>query len=121
MKHVLLILSVVMGQSLLAADKKPLIADPIVEKEIRRVLKKPEGELTKAGLEKVTRLKFRSTKISDAGLKEVAKLQQLILLGLFDTKVIKAGVIQLRKASPDCKVAHNSTIPPVKILEPWRS
>ena len=109
MKQIVLILAVV---ALVGCEKKPLIADPIVEKEIRRVLKKPEGELTKAGLEKVTRLKFRSTKISDAGLKEVAKLQQLILLGLFDTKVIKAGVIQLRKASPDCKVAHNSTIPP---------
>ena len=32
------------------------IADPIVEKAIRKSLKKPEGELTEADLEKVTTL-----------------------------------------------------------------
>jgi len=53
MKHILLMIAVVMGKSVLAADKKPLIADPIVEKAIRFSLKKPTGELTKADLEKV--------------------------------------------------------------------
>ena len=32
------------------------IADSIVEKEIRRILEKPEGELTKADLEQVTEI-----------------------------------------------------------------
>ena len=41
-KHILLMIAVVMGQPVLAADKKPLIADPIVEKAIREELKKPE-------------------------------------------------------------------------------
>jgi hypothetical protein len=36
MKHILLILAVVMSQSVLAADKKPLITNPIVEKAIRK-------------------------------------------------------------------------------------
>ena len=56
MKYFLLIFAVVMGQSVLAADKKPLIADPIVEKAIRSKysLNKPAGDLTKADLETVT-------------------------------------------------------------------
>ena len=56
------------------AEEKP-IADPIVEKAIRRSLNKPEGELTEADLEKVYVLKLSDTKITDAGLKEVAKFQ----------------------------------------------
>ena len=36
------------------AVPEKLIADPIVEKKIRRQLKKPEGELTNVDLEKVT-------------------------------------------------------------------
>jgi len=41
-KQIILIIAVVMGQSVLAADEKPLITDPIVEKAIREELKKPE-------------------------------------------------------------------------------
>ena len=56
--------------------------DPIVEKTIRQLnhLNKPEGELTKADLENVTALGLGGTKITDAGLKEVAKLQKLEVL-----------------------------------------
>ena len=50
----------------------------IVEKAVRgKSLKKPTGELTKADLEKVTALGLGYTKITDAGLKEVTKLQNL--------------------------------------------
>ena len=47
-KQILLIIAVVIGQSVLPADKKPLIADPIVEKAVRSPfsLNKPKGELT---------------------------------------------------------------------------
>ena len=38
MRYFLLMIAVVMGQSVLAADKKPLIADPIVEKAIYRIV-----------------------------------------------------------------------------------
>jgi hypothetical protein len=51
-KQILVICAVVMGQSVLAADKKLLIADPIAEKEIREWAEKPTGELTKADMEK---------------------------------------------------------------------
>jgi hypothetical protein len=54
MKATLLILAGVMGQSVLAADKKPLIADPMVEEQIRLSLKKPMGGPAEADLEKVT-------------------------------------------------------------------
>jgi Leucine-rich repeat (LRR) protein len=97
MKQLLLICAVVMGQSVLAADKKPLIADPIVEKEIRRVLEKPEGELTKADLEKVADLYLGDTKITDAGLKDVAKMKQLERLTLIRTGITDASLKEVAK------------------------
>ena len=103
-KQILLICAVVMGQSVLAADKKPLIADPIVEKAIREELKKPTGELTEADLEKVRRLSLFNIQITDTGLKEVAKLQQLTTLYLRGTQVTKAGGAELKKALPNCKI-----------------
>ena len=133
-KHILLVMVVVMGQSVLAADKKPLIADPIVEKAIRGPfsLGKPTGKLTEADLAKVTRLSLIRTKITDAGLKEVAKLQKLTILGLghndkitdaglkdlaklknltrlilSDTKITDAGAAELKKALPKCKIFHS--------------
>ena len=69
MKQIIVMMAaVVLGQSVLAADENPLIADPIVEKEVREELKKPEGELTEADLAKVTRLDFNDTQITDVGL-----------------------------------------------------
>jgi len=102
-----------------------LIADPLVEKEIRRALKKPEGELTKSDLEKVTKLNFavagieitdqllkevakctqltslnfNGGQITAEGLKEVAKLQKLKTLGLSDTGVTDAGLKEVAKCT----------------------
>ena len=104
MRYFLLILVVVMGQSVLAADKKPLIADPIVEEAIRKELKKPEGKLTEADYEKLTKLRLQNTQITDAGLKDIAKLQQLRRLRLSNTKVTDAGVAELQKALPKCEI-----------------
>ena len=87
-KQLLLICAVVMGQSVLAEDKKPLITNPIVKKAIRKSLKKPRGELTKADLKKVTSLSLVRTQITDAGLKEIAKLQKLTKLNLTYTRNI---------------------------------
>ena len=124
-KTILMIVAVVMGQSVLAADKKPLITNPIVEKAVRTSLKKTEGELTKADLEKVTELNFAlaGIKITDAvlkevtkctqltylnfnegqitaeGLKEVAKLQKLETLGLSSTGVTDAGLKEVAKCT----------------------
>ena len=62
------------------ASPTKLIADPIVEKEVRWWLEKPEGELTEADLAEVYSLEFwrrGSNQITDEGLKELAKLQNL--------------------------------------------
>ena len=57
MKQILVVMAVmVLGQSVVADEK--LIADPIVEKAVRWSLNKPEGELTEADLEKVTKLQI---------------------------------------------------------------
>ena len=95
-KQLLLICAMVMGQSVLTADEK-LIADPIVEKAIRRQIGKPKGKLTKVDLAKVTMLALRSTKIIDVGLKEIAKLQKLEILDLSDTKITDAGLKEIAK------------------------
>ena len=104
-----------------------LIADAIVEKAVRKSLKKPDGKLTESDLEKIDYLSWRLTKITDkglkdvaklqnlthlnvsgskitdAGLKEAAKLQKLKYLWLDDTKVTDEGVAKLKKALPNCR------------------
>ena len=56
------------------------IADPIVEKAIRKSLKKPTGELTKADLEKVTRLSLKNNQLTDvSALANLTQLEWLFL------------------------------------------
>ena len=89
MKHILLIFAVVMGQSALAVDKKPLTKEESakeIEKAIRKSLKKPTGELTKADLEKVGELDFNSKKLTEVP-KGLEKLTQLRDLHLSDNKL----------------------------------
>ena len=107
MKQIVLILAVV---ALVGCEKKPLIADPIVEKAIRERLKKPEGELTKADLanSQLYQLYLGDTKTTDAGLKEVAKLQQLSCLLLNRAQITDAGVVELQKALPKCSISHST-------------
>ena len=77
-----------------------------IEAAIRKSLEKPEGQLTKADLAKVTRLVLNRTQITDAGLKDVAKLQNLKELYLFSTKITKAGAAELQKALPKCDIYY---------------
>ena len=72
-----------MGQSVLAADKKPLTKEEsakVIEAKIRIVAKKPTGELTKADLEKVTGLHLAFSKLTS--VKGLEKLTQLTRLRL---------------------------------------
>jgi hypothetical protein len=48
------------------------------------------------------------TQNRDAGLKELAALQQLQLLELDNTQVTKKGVAELQKALPNRKIDHNA-------------
>ena len=79
-----------------SADEK-LIADPIVEKGIWERLNRPEGDLTEADLAEVKFLYLSNTQITDAGLKEVAQLQQLAGLYLRNTQITDAGLKEVAK------------------------
>jgi hypothetical protein len=62
---------------------------------------------TKAG-KPVIHVSLNGTQISDAGLKELAALQQLQTLWLSGTQVTTNGVAELQKALPKCKIAHTA-------------
>ena len=81
MKQILLILAVVMGQSVLAV--KPLTKGEcakFIEAAIRKHLKKPTGELTKADYEKVKFLSLRGYLLTNVtGLEKLTQLERLSL------------------------------------------
>ena len=81
MNHILLMIAVVMGQSVLAA--KPLTKEEsakVIEAAIRKAAKKPTGELTKADLEKVRELYLVDDQLTD--VKRLEKLTKLTALSL---------------------------------------
>ena len=94
MKQILVMMAVVV---LVGCGEKAVIADRVVERAVRKSLKKPEGKLTEADLGKVTSLNLGRTQITDEGLKEVAKLQNLKLLFLSRTHITDAGLKELAK------------------------
>ena len=128
MKQLLLICAVVVGQSVLAADKKPLTKEEsakIIETAIRRELNKPTGELTEADLEKVTELVLSENQLTDVkGLEKLTQLKRLDLYGnqLTDVKglekltqlkgldlrgnpdLTKTQIAELKKALPNCGI-----------------
>ena len=77
--------------------KEKLIGDPIVEKAIREGLEKPEGKLTEADLEKVTKLPIWGPQITATSLKELAKLKNLTSLELSGTQITDAGLKDVAK------------------------
>ena len=88
MKQILLMIALVVGQSVLAVDKKPLTKEEsarAIEAAIRKQIKKPTGELTKADLEKVIRLDLEGTYITD--LTPLSKLTELKHLWLENTPI----------------------------------
>ena len=110
MRHFLLIIAVVVGQSVLAADKKPLTKEEsakVIEAAIRKAAKKPTGELTKADYDKVTELILIINKLTS--VKGLEKLTQLRKLGLYyNPNLTKAQIAQLQKALPKCKIYSNA-------------
>jgi len=91
MKQILVICAVVMGQSVLAADKK-LITNPIVEKAIRKELKKPTDKFTEADLIKVKNLNLRDKGLTD--IRSLAGLSELEVLSLGNNKVKDLSVLK---------------------------
>jgi Leucine-rich repeat (LRR) protein len=131
-KYVLLLIAVVMGQSVLAADKKPLTKEEsakVIEAAIRKAAKKPPGELTKADYEKVTELNLVNAPLTEwpkglekltnlteldlnnnnlRDLKSLEKLTQLEWLELQNNAFLtKAQIDALQQALPNCKISSN--------------
>ena len=102
----------------------------VIEAVIRKKLKKPIGELTKADMTKVTRLDIRDNGLTD--VKGLEKLTQLTFLDLYDNKLTdvkglekltqltyldlsnnpdltKAQINQLKKTLPKCLIGSNPT------------
>ena len=108
MKQILVMMAavVVLGQSVVGDEK--LITDPLVEKVVRSRINKFKGELTKADLEKVTRLDLFDIQLTD--LKGLEKLTRLTELDLIDNPgLTKAQIVELQKALPNCKIRSNPT------------
>ena len=55
-------------------------------------------------MKKLEKLYLEKTQITDAGLLELAKMQQLRALRLHGTKVTAAGLAELQKALPNCEI-----------------
>ena len=82
--------------------------NPIIEKEIRRILKKPTGELTKVVLEKATELHLNRNQLTDVkGLEKLTRLTSLSFLNNPD--LTKAQIDELKKALPKCDIRSNPT------------
>ena len=131
MERFLLMIAVVVGQSMLAADKKPLTKEEsakVIEAAIREQIRKPAGELTKADLEKVKRLSLLGNQLTSVkGLEKLTKLKSLNLRAnqLTDVKglekltqledlwlednpdLTKAQIAELQKALPKCEILSN--------------
>ena len=102
MKQILLMIVVVAlvagcGTTKLDPNAPANISDPIVEKKVRLRAKKLTGELTNADLANVIQLNLTGAKITDAGLKDVAKLQKLEWLFLSNTQITDACLKDLAK------------------------
>ena len=102
------------------------------------MLEKPEGELTKADLEKVTFLNLERLQLTDVkglekltqlkalylngnqltDLKRLEKLTQLEALSLADNHLTKAQIAELQKALPECKIGSNPGEKIISITDP---
>ena len=77
--------------------------NPKIEAAIRKAAEKPEGELSKADLEKVTSLYLNNNQLTDVmGLEKLTKLQTLWLMDNPD--LTKAQIDELQKALPKCDI-----------------
>ncbi len=105
MKQLLLVCAVVVGQSILTADKKPLIADPIIEKAIRAELKKPIGELSQTDLSKIKYLNLRGKELTD--LSSLTGLSELEGLSLGNNKVKDLSALKHLKKLKELRLDGN--------------
>ena len=105
MKQPLLIIAVVVGQCVLAADKQTLITDPIIEKAIREKLKKPNGKFTEADLIKVKNLNLRNKGLTD--IRSLVGLSELEVLSLGNNKVKDLSVLKHLEKLKELRLGGN--------------
>jgi Leucine-rich repeat (LRR) protein len=110
MKQLLLICAVVAlvgcGESAEEKAAKAAAEAKIIEAAIRKELQKPEGELTKADLEKVKELYLSNNQLTDVtGLEKLTQLKVLDLK--YNPDLAKAQIAQLQKALPKCRIYSN--------------
>jgi len=87
-----------------AAEAKAVADWKVIEKAIRKELKKPTGELTEADLEKVTSLNLAGNQLTEIP-KGLEKLTQLRKLFLFPNPgLTEAQIEELHKALPRCVI-----------------
>ena len=115
MKQILLMIAVVAGQSVSAADKIEMCIQltkeqsaKVIEATIRKKINKPKGVLAKADFEKVAKLlNLQDQQLTDVkGLEKLTKLRELNLEDNPD--LTKAQIDQLQKALPKCKIYHDA-------------
>ena len=100
MKQVLVMMVVL---SLSGMADEVVFKDRAISDELAEMMKKPWGKVfplpkfTKAELSKVTYLNLSFSKVTDEGLKDVAKLEKLKLLYLIDTKITDTGLKEVAK------------------------
>ena len=92
MRTLTILLGLVLCLPSVGADKKPLTKEEsakVIEAAIRKKLKKPTGELTKADYEKVTSLSRLNTqpRLSLTSVKGLEKLTQLTSLSLIGNQL----------------------------------
>ena len=86
-KIVLALVGMMIAASAVKTQEKPQF-DPKIEAEIRKRIRKPDGELTKADFEKVISLSLINTQLSSVtGLEKLTNLTYLTLNGNKLTKV----------------------------------
>jgi hypothetical protein len=79
----------------------------VAEDKAVQFVEKLGGRVTrdnKASGKPVVAVNLGGTKVTDAGLKELAPLKNLTELYLTGTKVTDAGVKELQKALPKCQI-----------------
>ena len=119
------------AEAKVAAETKVAAEAKAIEAAIRRAANKPTGELTKADLEKVTKLVLYNNHLSEVpkemekltklrwlfldsnqltNLKGLENLTQLKTLSLDGNPALtKAQIDQLQKALPKCEIYSNPT------------
>ena len=85
---------------------KKLLTPKLTPEEAITSIKKLGGVVQVDKDKAVVRVYLHRTKVSDAGLAHLKGLTKLESLLLYSTKVTNAGVKQLQQALPNCKIKH---------------